>query len=1056
MQNYSLNERFLIRTPRLPFDKYLSQMGKFENYNEQVAYLKEVFQNPIIQEALYIASSSLYEKMKAWQDGSELSSKKEKSLVFALMRYLIRMSSRCTPFGLFAGCSLGKWGKSNQIQLRKPTDIQRHTRPDMTFLCELAQQLSSHPEIQPHLLFFPNSSIYLIGGKLRYIEYFYKGKKRVHQITSVDHSIYLSKVLDVAKTGGKLQELAISLVDDEIDLEDAIAFVEELVASQVLISELDGNTTGEEMLDRLISKLEAINQSPVVLDNLRTLEHLKNALLSLDANQRAFSADDYIHIEELIKPLGIAFEKSQLLQLDYHRNFIENQLDKRFAGTIRRGIEALSRLAPQAQDNKIKQFAQRFSARYDTKEVPLNIALDVELGVGYSENDKHKVGFHPLIVNALAGIDQKQSNFNDPKISLDAVEKFLSHKLLDAHKNDLFEIELFDDELKKFPTNFQNIPDSIGVFGQVYQLDINQKHPQFFIESINGCAPNMLGRFTTLNPAIESWVKEITDKEQSLYPEEIILAEIVHLPESRTGNVLMRKVIRSYEIPYLAKSSVPVEFQLPLDDLMVSVVNNEVTLRSKRLNKRILPRMANAHNFGFNSLPIYEFLCDLQYQGIRRSIGFNWGGCSFLFKFFPRVKYHNLLLSTAFWNLSSDDCKVLLEAKDSELNECISTWRQKWKLPEKFLFVEGDNQLLIDTNNRIMFKTFLNEIKTKSRIVLREFLFNNTNHVLVQDIEGNNYTHELFIVFNRNERREIRLPMHSKDSAPLVKRSFLTGSEWLYYKIYCGNDSADAILAENLLPKLQELTDNQDIKSWFFIRYDDPDFHIRLRIKLTSDEKLSKVLLFMAPVLHSLQEEKLIWKIQIDGYDREIERYKNAYIEFCENIFWADSKTALNFLLLNVDEDTYMRRCAYGLLTLNTYLVAFQFTPKERLNFLEKLSNGFLSEFNTTLTALNTKLELLSTHKAVFQNFIFMPQNIENDDFEYVFKQVNLKLNSLYPAISKLVIETGNDKSILFDLCSSLIHMMVNRLFPTSQRGYELILYTFLYSLYQDYQEKQK
>jgi hypothetical protein len=57
--------------------------------------------------------------------------------------------------------------------------------------------------------------------------------------------------------------------------------------------------------------------------------------------------------------------------------------------------------------------------------------------------------------------------------------------------------------------------------------------------------------------------KEIIKKETN-YHSNKILAEISHIPESRTGNILRRPVLRDFEIAYLSNSGVPAAYQIRL------------------------------------------------------------------------------------------------------------------------------------------------------------------------------------------------------------------------------------------------------------------------------------------------------------------------------------------------------------------------------------------------------------------------------------------------------------------------------------------------------------
>ena len=156
------------------------------------------------------------------------------------------MASRSTPFGLFAGITLGQIADTNNFNIPQLNKYRRHTRLDMNYLCALASDLSKLPQINNSLKYFPNTSIYSTGNSLRYVEYTYTNSKRSHHIVSVNNTEYLKTVLSASKKGAYANKLAKLLVDDEISIEEAEGFITELIDSQVLISELEPSVTGKE------------------------------------------------------------------------------------------------------------------------------------------------------------------------------------------------------------------------------------------------------------------------------------------------------------------------------------------------------------------------------------------------------------------------------------------------------------------------------------------------------------------------------------------------------------------------------------------------------------------------------------------------------------------------------------------------------------------------------------------------------------------------------------------------------------------------------------------
>src|SRR2546423_10416900 len=115
---------YLVRTPFLPVN-VLEQFdgGSHTDLNER---LKEIFARPYLQEAIYIASPELYQEFQKWQQGNLTDKKEVDKLLLSLFRYLLRMTTRCTPYGLFAGCAVGEIGETSQIQLAHPDQYKKH------------------------------------------------------------------------------------------------------------------------------------------------------------------------------------------------------------------------------------------------------------------------------------------------------------------------------------------------------------------------------------------------------------------------------------------------------------------------------------------------------------------------------------------------------------------------------------------------------------------------------------------------------------------------------------------------------------------------------------------------------------------------------------------------------------------------------------------------------------------------------------------------------------------------------------------------------------------
>jgi hypothetical protein len=725
---YSPFNQFQIRIPRFSFNSL-----KEESFEAKV-------QDPQVQEAIYLASPVLYAELQKYLTGTVTNNDEKRRIESSLYKYISRMSSRCTPFGLFAGCSVGKiTGDKTHIVLGNPN---RHTRLDMFFLCTLSQELSKLPEIREKVKYYPNSTLYPVGKKYRYVEYQYKGNRRIHQISSVDRSSYLNTMIEMVRGGVKASEMLAYLVESRIEQDDAKEFIKDLIDSQIIVSELSPSVTGDDYFTRIIQVLEKMNVDKTILLPLKEIEEI---LYQLDADKKD-NIKLYRNIIQKIKEINIPYEEKFLFQVDMIRNIQEAVLGKNIVNELQSTMAFLNKITNRSKNEGLNQFQQAFYSRYEEKEVSLMEALDPEIGIGYPAN-KAAGDITPLLENFfIPGQTNQEMNYHSsPFLSI------LLKKTMEVLKQGKNEVVFFDDDVKDFKTNWEDLPPTMYSMFEILESDFDN-----LLIKTNGiygtCGANLMARFAHTEENIAQFVNEIAAKEQELMPD-ALLAEIAHLPDSRVGNVLCRPHIRDYELLYLASSDLPENRQIYMSDLYLSIRQGKICLRSKKLGKEIIPRLTNAHNYHSSSMPVYRFLCDIQMQHGRSGLQFNWGYLNNELSFLPRVRYKNTILSLATWKIKTAEMKHLFALKDdNQLLVETKEWREKYPLPQKMLLSDGDNELLIDWDNVQSIRSLFSVIKKRGMITLTEFLYD-PDHSVVRDEAGNPYPNECIVVFYQNQKK---------------------------------------------------------------------------------------------------------------------------------------------------------------------------------------------------------------------------------------------------------------------------------------------------------------
>lgn len=282
----------------------------------------------------------------------------------------------------------------------------------------------------------------------------------------------------------------------------------------------------------------------------------------------------------------------------------------------------------------------------------------------------------------------------------------------------------------------------------------------------------------------------------------------------------------------------------------------------------------------------------------------------------------------------------------------------------------------------------------------------------------------------------------------MKKRKLVPGDGWLYFKVYCHPSRANSMLADTLQPLLNGLEKEGEITQWFFVRYRDPAYHLRVRLCLTAGKAGSgHVLDRMSKKLGKLLQQGFVQDYQLAVYERELERYDSALIEEAEQVFCASSALVAAYLRRGpyIEQDYAYYALAYK--GVNDILEAFGFKIAAKVSLLGHLYASFYREFGggkKLKAALAAKFREISSVPGIFpeKETYVLPVRLRIVNLQRHFDEC-----LQYLAVQAAVLSSTKKKQLVADL----MHMHLNRLFTDQPRQQELVVYYCLWRQYKSF-----
>ena len=889
--------------------------------------------------AISISSKAFYETIKEVK-ANELKDLPPK-VYFTIWKYFNRAKFRSTPYGTFAGFSL----LSNAIKQSESRIVVEETQKvrelvDWPYKNNI--QLPLAEVLRKNCLIFSNSSYYLTPNSIRYIAC----TDGVFELAELDQDDFVKQILAACLTPIRLNDLAKQLNLNDAETENLFGLLQDMHDLQLVFTNYDPNIIGDDYFERL----------------------------------------------------GITATAELPKYLIAQRRVLSGGINERLLQAIPGLINMLHSVMPAKDRDALGQFQVRFKKKFEDQEVPLLLALDPEMGVGYDELEQ--AGQNSEFITRFNTKPPKNPETENIKTAL---KTYLTEQNFEKGKT------VYLNKLTLKPNQkLAALPNSFSMVMSVHDDLI-------FIEQIGGATSNALsGRFTMAADDVTQYAKDIAGAEQQANPE-VLFFDVAYMVEANVDNVNRRKLIYGHQLSILNfdTSSSP----LALNDIQISIQGTEIILRSKHLNKRLVPRMASAYNYIRSDLSVFRLLCDLQYQGLQTNLSFPLDTIFPDLDYYPRLQYQNIVLSSNKWRVKKE---ALLGADQKSLSvaNCRS-YLSNLGVSEYFKAGISDQTLCFALQKDDDINAFLQYLQKHGSTYIEEMLL--PQNSIVVDEATKPYLAQFVLSIGHGE--QIYRGLAKTSASTEVTRFFLPGKEWLYFEIYCHQQRGDQILTEVIAPFISTHTDQ--VKSWFFIRYNENGNHIRFRIQLNNPRDGQLLTSKLMDNLELFLNSGLVSDVQIKTYKRELERYGSNMIEDVEQHFAIDSEFVLSLLKTQTDDFNKYNLCSHLIskiigsniidkLAINKTIriMSDSFNEEHRLDAADfKQLNGYYQEFRKTEWTVLTTVQAQG-----FDEF--------SDSFIKVLKQCAPE-NAL-------------------KLLTDLIHMHVNRLFSKDQRTHEMIMYYFL------------
>jgi thiopeptide-type bacteriocin biosynthesis protein len=262
---------------------------------------------------------------------------------------------------------------------------------------------------------------------------------------------------------------------------------------------------------------------------------------------------------------------------------------------------------------------------------------------------------------------------------------------------------------------------------------------------------------------------------------------------------------------------------------------------------------------------------------------------------------------------------------------------------------------------------------------------------------------------------------------------------------------ADQVLRDVVRPVAAQALRSGAADGWFFIRYGDPEWHLRLRFHGEPNRLLVEVLPALRDAAAPFLADGRVWRLQLDTYEREVERYGGIEgIVLAERLFQADSEAVAAAADLLAEDGRGEMRWRLALVGMDLLLTDLGFDLDDRRAVLGRVRDAFAKEFHADVELKRQLGEKFRKERRELEALLDPAGDGEGLPAA-ALTALRRRSEQVAPLAAELraAAQSGRLTQPLEALAPSYLHMHANRVLRSAQRAQELVLYDFLARVYE-------